>query len=365
MGKEPRRGDRRGGGPVTGPPGTGEGPRGPSIKMRVRAWDVAQAAVREHFRGTGVREVSTAVRVDEVALEPWIEPLRCEGQLLITSPELAMKRLLARGSGSIFQIAHVFRRAERGARHSEEFHLIEWYREQGDEPDPLGVVMRDVEQLVARVFTAVTAELGLRGPAAPTLWERVNLLALMGETLGAELAGNEPADAIESQLRRVRVAAGIGLDAHVGPPPSDPEVAKLLAWTELFSLWSDVVFDPWLRARGPSIGVHVEGFPASLAALARLDASGRIGARFESHVGGVELGNGYHELRDAAEQRRRFERVAAMRAHHRLDPLPMPEGFLAELDGLPDCVGVALGLDRLLALACGCERLDEVSLALA
>ena len=70
---------------------------------RVRAWDVALAAVREHFRASGVREVSTRVRVDEVAIEPWIEPLRCEGRLLITSPELAMKRLLARGSGRCFK----------------------------------------------------------------------------------------------------------------------------------------------------------------------------------------------------------------------------------------------------------------------
>jgi elongation factor P--(R)-beta-lysine ligase len=285
-----------------------------------------------------------------------------------------MKRLLARGSGAVFQIAHVFRRAERGARHSEEFHLIEWYRLQGDDPDRLGVVMRDVEQIVAAVFAAVRAEIGDRGscsPAAPTRWERVNLLALMGETLGCELAGDEPAEAIQSHLFRVRAGAGVGLHPHDRTPTTDPELARLLAWTELFSLWSDVVFDPWLHARGHGAGglqgglqggVHVEGFPASLAALAELDGHGRIGARFESHVGAVELANGYRELRDAAEQRRRFELVAAMRAHHRQAPLPMPEAFLAELDDMPACVGVALGLDRLVALACGCERLDQVAL---
>lgn len=335
--------------------------------LRVRVWDAALAAVRAYFRASGVREVSTAVRVDEVALEPWIEPIRSDDRLLITSPELAMKRLLARGSGSVFQIAHVFRRAERGARHSEEFHLIEWYRERGDDLDPLAPMMRDVEQLAASVFAAVATELGERAIGAPKYWERVNLLALMGETLGCELAGDEPAEAIETHLQRVRAEAGVGLDAHVGTP-SDPALARLLAWTELFSLWSDVVLDPWLRARGGGEGggrgVHVHGFPASLAALARLDASGRVGARFESHLGAVELANGYHELRDAAQQRRRFELVAAMRAHHGQAPLPMPEAFLAELEGLPECAGVALGLDRLLALACGCERLDEVALGL-
>lgn len=338
--------------------------------LRVRAWDAALAAVREYLRAAGLREVSTAVRVDAVAIEPWIDPLTCEGRLLITSPELAMKQLLARGSGPVFQIAHVFRRAERGARHSEEFHLIEWYRERGDDPDALGVVMRDVEQIVARVFAAVAAELGdrvLPRPPAPERWERVNLLDLMGETLGCEFAGNEPAEALESHLRRVRADAAVGLDAHVGARTiDDGELARLLAWTELFSLWSDGVFEPWLRARGQGSGVHVEGFPASLAALAELDAhpSRHVGARFESHVGAVELANGYRELRDAVEQRRRFELVAAMRAHHRQAPLPMPEAFLAELPDMPACSGVALGLDRLVALACGCDRLDQVALGL-
>lgn len=335
--------------------------------LRVRVWDAALAAVRDYLRGEGLREVSTAVRVDAVAIEPWIDPLASEGRLLITSPELAMKQLLARGSGPVFQIAHVFRRAERGARHSEEFHLIEWYRERGDDPDALARVRRDVEQIVARVFAAIAAELGDRAPAspgAPKRWERVNLLGLMGETLGCEFVGNEPAEALESHLRRVRTDAAVGLAPHVARSIDDPKLAGLLAWTELFSLWSDVVFEPWLLARGQGTGIHVEGFPASLAALAELDADRCVGARFESHVGAVELANGYRELRDPIEQRRRFELVAAMRAHHRQAPLPMPEAFLAELGDLPACCGVALGLDRLVTLACGCERLDQVALGM-
>jgi lysyl-tRNA synthetase class 2 len=339
----------------------------------VRVWDAALHAVRDYLRASGLCEVSTAVRVDAVALEPWIDPLASEGRLLITSPELGMKQLLARGSGPVFQIAHVFRRAERGARHSEEFHLIEWYRERmpDDDFDAIGVVMRDVEQLVARVFAAIEAELGDRATTtsrpAPQRWERVNLLDLMGETLGCKFAGDEPVEALDSHLRRVRTEAAVGLHAHVGTRDvDDPELARLLAWTELFSLWSDVVFEPWLLARGQGSGVHVEGFPASLAALAELEShEGRLfGARFESHVGAVELANGYRELRDPVEQRRRFELVAAMRAHHRQAALPMPEAFLAELPDMPACCGVALGLDRLVALACGCERLDQVALGL-
>lgn len=340
--------------------------------QRVRAWDAALGAVRAQLREAGLREVSTAVRVDEVALEPWIEPLRSGDKLLATSPELAMKRLLGRGSGSVFQIAHVFRAAERGAHHSEEFHLIEWYRDQRETLEGITPGMRDVERIVAAVFEAVSAALGdharhdaltaAEQPCSPTRWRRVKLLDLMGETLGTKLAGDEPAEALEPLLSHVRATAGIVLDAGERDRPQDPELARLLAWTELFSLWSDHHFDAWLGALDPGVGVHVESFPASLAALAELEPDRCSAARFESHVGGVELANGYRELRDPIEQRRRFELVAAMRRHYGLAPLPMPEAFLAELDSLPACVGVALGLDRLVALACGRARLDQVAL---
>ena len=119
--------------------------------MRVELWDAALEAVRATLRQGGLREVSTPCRVEAVAIEPWIEPIPAGhgagAKWLATSPELAMKTLLARGSGSIFQIAHVFRAAEVGAHHSEEFHLIEWYRTPGELLD----VMADVEALVASV----------------------------------------------------------------------------------------------------------------------------------------------------------------------------------------------------------------------
>jgi lysyl-tRNA synthetase class 2 len=344
-------------------------------------WDAALAAVRTQLRLAGLREVSTPIRVDAVALEPWIEPLESGDKWLATSPEIAMKRLLGRGSGSLFQIAHVFRAAERGAQHSEEFHLIEWYRDQQGTQVGITPGMHDVENIVAAVFEAVGTVLAGHGGHAPTRWRRVNLIDLMGETLGVRLVGDEPAQAIEPLLDRVRTAAGIVLDAgergrpqdfglgsgpaqSPSPPGPDPELAGLLAWTELFSLWSDRHFDTWLAKLEPGVGVHVEGFPASLAALAELEPDRRSAARFESHVGGVELANGYRELRDPIEQRRRFELVAGLRAHHELAPLPMPEAFLAELHALPACIGVALGLDRLVALACGRSRLSEVALTL-
>lgn len=335
--------------------------------LRVKLWDAGLRAVREQLRGHGLRELSTPIRTGEVALEPWIEPLRAGDRLLATSPELAMKRLLARGSGSIFQIAHVFRAAEIGARHSEEFHLIEWYREPGDLPD----VIADVEGLVAAVFEAVKPVIADECPASaatlpptPHAWVRIELLELMGETLAHPLAGHEDAEALKPLLRRVRQAHGLRLPTGDEAMPDDPDLARLLAWTELFSLWSDLHLDAWLARLPVGVAAHVEGFPVPLAALSEAEADGRRAARFESHVGGTELANGYRELRDPVEQRRRFELVVAMRAHYGQAPLPMPEAFLAELDRMPACAGVALGLDRLLALACGCSRLDQVALQL-
>ncbi|KIG13204.1 Translation elongation factor P [Enhygromyxa salina] len=342
---------------------------GLATRDRVLAWDAALAAVRGQLRAAGLREVSTSIRVDAVALEPWIEPLASGEKLLATSPELAMKRLLCRGGGSMFQIAHVFRAAERGAQHSEEFHLIEWYRDQQARLEGITPGMQDVERIVAAVFEAVGAALGDRVRErlpAPTRWRRVNLLALMGETLGVQLVGNESAEALAPLLDRVRAAGGVVLAAGESGPHHlglGPDVARLLAWTELFSLWSAHTFDPWLAGLPPDVGVHVERFPASLAALAELEPDERCtAARFESHVGGIELANGYRELRDPVEQRRRFEHVAGIRAHVGLPPLPMPDAFLAELEAMPASVGVALGLDRLVALACGQPRLDQIRL---
>ncbi len=325
---------------------------------RVRLWDEALTGARACLRAAGLREVSTPIRVDAPAIEPWIEPIAAGPRhWLATSPELAMKQLLCRGSGSIFQLAHVFRAAERGPRHREEFHLLEWYRTPGELPD----VIADVERVVATIFAIVESVIGAASPRAPRRWVRVEMIDLLRETTGFPLVGDESAAEIEPLLARARARAQVRWTADdVDANPS--ELADLLAWTELFSLWSDLDLDPWLARQDPELGVHVVGFPVMLAALAELD--GARAARFESHVCGVELANGYLELRDPHEQRRRFERVAALRRRHGQGELPMPEAFLATLadHGLPACAGVALGFDRLLALAAGCDSLAELAL---
>jgi lysyl-tRNA synthetase class 2 len=286
--------------------------------------------------------VSTTVRVPEVALEPFIEPIAAPPGFLATSPELAMKRLLCRGSGSVFQVSHVFRQAEIGRLHAEEFHLLEWYRV----GVAVEVIQADVEAVSGVVFEAV-------GRSPPCRWERRGFLDLVEELARVSLRGDEDGQEL------LALSAARGLDLGWIPAVGDPEVRSLIAWSAFVSEWSDRYLDPHLVGRG---GVHVVDFPPALAALSEI-AGGRA-ARFESYLDGIELANGYRELRDPAIQRRRFEVVAGLRAAYGLRALPFPEDFLADLValGLPACSGVALGLDRLLMLASSAGSLDEISL---
>ena len=285
------------------------------------------------------------MRLSAVAIEPYIEPVLAGGGLLATSPELPMKRLLCEGAPDIFQIAPVHRRAEQGRLHSEGFHLIEWYRRGVDER----AVRADVEQLIDAVFIDF-------GREPVSSWSCQGFLSLLEETTSLKLEGTEDAATlleIVPSSWRVDVPEGMPSHAH-----------DLYAWSALLTAWSDAALDPWL-ARQPG-GVHIVDYPAPLAALAQIGAAragtGSHGHRFESYVGGIELANGYHELRDPVEQRRRFEAVAGLREGHGLEPLPMPEHFLHALERLPECAGAALGFERLLMLATGSQSLAQIQL---
>ncbi|HFE44284.1 MAG TPA: hypothetical protein ENJ18_02160, partial [Nannocystis exedens] len=293
---------------------------------RVDLWDRGLAALRTYFRGSGLREVSTPVRVAGVAVEPFIEPIAAPPGYLATSPELVMKRLLCRGSGSIFQISHVFRSAERGARHSEEFHLIEWYRVNA----PLALLRRDVEALIDAVF-------GATGRDPVDGWSSVGIMDVIEATLGLALRGDEDS----SELVELAAKCGLNIVASGLDDPA-PEVRRLAAWTAFLSEWSDQHLDPWLATRQ---GTHLCDFPPALAALSEIrEVDGVVrAARFESFVGGLELANGYQELRDPVAQEARFAAVLGLRAAHGLPPLACDGGFLEDLRGygLPACAGVA------------------------
>jgi lysyl-tRNA synthetase class 2 len=247
---------------------------------------------------------------------------------LHTSPEYAMKRLLAAGSGDIYQICHVVRGNERGRLHNPEFTLIEWYRTGAS----LGDLMDEVDALVR----------DLLGPAAPAASERRSYREAFLRELGLD-----PLAAATSAL--AEAASPLGLRDPDGTLDRD-------GWLEL--LMSSRV--------GPQLGretlTFVHGYPASQAALARLDpADPRLAQRFELYFQGVELGNGFHELAAEPEQRQRFMRDNEERRRLGLPVAALDARLLAALAaGLPDCCGVALGFDRIVMLATGATHIDEV-----
>jgi lysyl-tRNA synthetase class 2 len=255
-----------------------------------------------------------------------------------------MKRLLAAGSGDIYQICHVVRGNERGRLHNPEFTLIEWYRGGFS----LAALMDEVEALV-RV---------LLGPAAAHLRsERLSYREAFARELALDPFAAADAQLLEAARRRgwqgEAAHEGSGDRARAGGTPAGANRDELLEFLMGFGV-------------GPRLGrgalTFIHGYPATQAALARLDPhDARTALRFELYCEGIELANGFHELESALELRARFERDNAERRRAGLPAYPPDERLLAALAaGLPDCAGVALGFDRTLMLAVGAAHIDEV-----
>jgi lysyl-tRNA synthetase class 2 len=299
--------------------------------LRARA-DIL-ARIRSFFAKRGVLEVETPAVSRAAATDPHLASLTTsaggQGAYLHTSPEFAMKRLLAAGSGDIYQVCKVFRDGEQGRWHNPEFTLLEWYRKGFDHHR----LMDEVEELFGELLAGFRAA----GRAVRMTY---------AEAFG-ELAGLDPHAADVAAC--VRCAAAHDLELAAEPADRDE-------WLDVIG--SHVVY-PKLGLDAP---VFVYDFPASQAALARI-RPGRppVAERFEVFLDGVELANGFHELTDATEQARRFARDNAWRAAHGQAVMPEDRHLLAALEaGLPDCAGVAVGLDRLVMLAVGAEAIDDV-----
>jgi lysyl-tRNA synthetase class 2 len=292
------------------------------------------ATARQFFDGRKVLEVDTPIMVNAPVTDVHIHSaevrLRRHGgdrMFLHTSPEYAMKRLLASGSGDIYQICHVMRGRERGRQHNAEFTLIEWYR--------LGFTL---DALMDEVQALVFALLATPEPERHA--ERLSYRDVFQRELSL--------DPFEASMTRLAQAA-----------------SELAGFQRSAS--RDELLDLLMGARiGPTLGrdklTFVYGYPASQAALARLDPRDPAAAlRFELYRGGIELANGFHELASAAEQRARFEQDREERKRRGLPAHAPDERLLAALAaGLPDCAGVALGFDRLVMLATGARHIDEV-----
>ncbi len=298
--------------------------------------------IRAFFSERGVLEVetpclSTAATPDPALLSfttRYTGPLFPQGQELYlhTSPEFPMKRLLAAGSGSIYQICKVFRDGESGRTHNPEFTLLEWYRTDYDTTQ----LMAEVESLVQ---------------------------LLLGEHM--TLAASEQLSYCEAFQRHAN------LDPHTATAQDFAQVARahdIHAPPEMLThqdvaIWRDLLLIHLIEPRlGQGRLTFLYDYPASQASLARVrPGTPPLAERFELYLNGTELANGFHELADASEQRTRFERQLHTRLTDRLPPVPLDENLLAALtSGLPDCSGVAFGFDRLVMLASGVRTIGDV-----
>lgn len=293
--------------------------------------------IRAFFAARGVLEVDTPLLSAHTVCDPHLDSLstRYTGPgaphgatlYLQTSPEFAMKRLLASGAGPIYQICKAFRDGEAGRLHNPEFTLVEWYRPGFDHRQLMDEVNELVSALLCEHLALASSE------------------HLSYQQAFMRHAGVDPHRAALDELQAALRAHGA--------------VCELAGRDALLDALLTHVVEPHL-GQGRLCFIH--DYPASQAALARLSAVPRedylVAERFELYLNGIELANGFHELGDAAEQRQRFSAHNAARRHRGKPELPADEHLLAALaHGLPDSAGVALGLDRLLMLACGANHL--------
>ncbi len=263
---------------------------------------------------------------------------------LRTSPEFACKKLLAAGERRIVEFAKVFRNRERGALHHPEFTLVEWYRA----GEPYGTLMEDCAAILAVAAEAAgTKHLHFRGRSADAFAEPERLTVadafarFAGIDLLATLPGGEPD---REALARAATASGI----RIGDDDR---------WGDIFSR---VLVEKIEGHLGSGRATILDQYPAMQAALARPASDRRVAERFELYACGVELANGFGELTDAAEQRRRLEREMAEKERLYGERYPIDEDFLAALAAMPQACGIALGLDRLVMLATGAARIEQV-----
>ena len=303
-----------------------------ALRLRARLY----ALIRTFFAERQVLEVETPIlsaagntepniagfsthfsgHVDAGARERWLR----------TSPEYPLKRLLAAGIGDCYELGRVFRNGEAGGRHNPEFTMLEWYR--------VGWDHRRLMQETVELVNAALAMLGRRGEVVTTSYRQLFLDGLGLDPL------TDPIEKLQAPL------AGFG----IGPDGLGRDD------------WLDLLITHRLQPAFPRDRITViHDYPASQCALAKIRlGEPPLAERFELYLGPYELANGYHELNVAAEQRARFERDNAVRRTRGLREIPLDENLLSVLDAMPDCAGVALGVERLLMCLAGTDAIADV-----
>jgi len=323
-------------------------------KPFLRARGAITAAVRAWFTANDFVEVETATLQVSPGNETHLHAFATEligpgGErrplYLRTSPEFACKKLLAAGETRIFDFARAFRNRERGALHHPEFTMLEWYRAN----EPYETLMDDCAELLAEAARAAGAtQFTFRGKsvdpyAAP---ERVTVVEAFERHAGADLL----ATVVGGQGDRTKLAAAAA-KAGVATAADD-------TWGDIFSRILAERVEPHL---GLGRATLLYEYPLPLAALARPKPdSDKVAERFELYACGVELANAFGELTDVAEQRRRFEAAMAEKQRIYGERYPVDEDFLTALAAMPQASGIALGFDRLVMLATGAQRIEQV-----
>lgn len=293
------------------------------LRSRLEKRAEALSRVRAFFNERNVLEVDCPALERCAAIDAHIDPIHAGSGYLHTSPEYGMKKLLAEGSGDIYQLSHVFRREETGALHTEEFTMLEWYRTSLS----FGGL---IEETCALISTLVPG-LSFEEMSYQAAFERYVC----------------PIDAPSNELLK-----------HLNN--LSPEIAADR------SALIDLCFSEQVEPNLPR-GCIITEFPKETAALACMttNATGmQVAERFEVYINGVEIANGYNELRDSRELRERFERANEERSKLGKASYPLDEALLRAIETMPPCVGVALGFDRLLMLALGAESVSSVQAAL-
>lgn len=268
---------------------------------------------------------STEVHLDQFSASSEIDN---SGYYLITSPELTMKRLLAAGSGDIFQLTKVFRAGEQGSKHQPEFTMLEWYRLSFN----LHMLMEEVEALLANI---------------------------LGDNLSSPPVYMTYTQAFEDYLSIDPFTATVDKLIQCFVNHKNTEPPQLDDRQDYLDLLMSHLIEPQFA---PERLTFVTNYPAEQASLARISEDDpRVAERFEVFAGGLELANGFHELTDVNEQRSRMLAENKQRLEMGLTEIELDQSFLAALEaGLPDCSGVAIGFDRLVMLATDKQNISDV-----
>ncbi|MCL9644281.1 elongation factor P--(R)-beta-lysine ligase [Rahnella bonaserana] len=309
-------------------------PSAPVANLLKRAAILAE--IRRFFADRGVLEVETPAMsqatVTDIHLVPFetrfVGPGAADGMTLylMTSPEYHMKRLLAAGSGPIYQMGRSFRNEEAGRHHNPEFTMLEWYRPRYD----MYRLMNEVDDLLQQVLDCDTAE------------------TLSYQQAFTRHLNVDPLSADKAELREA--AAKLDL-SNIAATEEDRDTLLQLLFT--------MGVEPHIGRDKPTFVYH---FPATQASLAEISTEDhRVAERFEVYYKGIELANGFRELTDSREQRQRFEQDNRKRAARGLPQHPVDNNLLDALEhGMPECSGVALGVDRLIMIALGAASLSDV-----